>query len=104
MDKNRLIVASVIVLVLLIFGIVLSGIFYGEDDDSGNGIGEGFCKIDSDCVPKQVCHPTDCVLKGEDDYLAGDIYCTQECSPGTLDCGQGYCSCNQGNCEAVING
>ena len=71
------------------------------EDGKNNKEPTAECQVDSDCVPKQACHPTDCVPSGQEDNKEG-IACTEECKPGTLDCG-GRCICQQGQCEAVIS-
>ena len=99
MKKRGLINGTIIVLILLVLGVL----FVSFWNDESSSIGDGFCKVDDDCVPKEACHPTNCVLKGQEDSTEG-IACTAICEPGTLDCGQGYCSCVDKKCEAVING
>lgn len=59
------------------------------------------CKVNSDCVAAECCHPTNCVSKDKVPDCKG-IMCTMECKPGTLDCGQGSCKCLNEKCEAVI--
>ncbi len=90
MEKNFIIV---IIILLLVVGVYI----FKNKEETGNFE----CELDSDCVPKEACHPTSCVLKGQEDSRDG-FFCTEFCEPGTLDCGQGYCSCVKGECEAVI--
>ncbi|MAG38059.1 hypothetical protein CMI45_01580 [Candidatus Pacearchaeota archaeon] len=96
--KDRIFVLVVFLLLMLAVSFSLFGDEEGSEDKSGK---DSFCEEDRDCLPKQACHPTDCVLKGQENKREG-IFCTQDCVPGTLDCGQGYCDCNRGICEAVI--
>ena len=56
----------------------------------------------NNCVPAECCHPKTCVDVGEKP-ICDDIYCTKECSPGTMDCGQGSCQRIEGKCQAVFN-
>jgi len=56
------------------------------------------CFSESDCVPLEVCHPTDCVAQGYEEQ--GEGLCTQSCS-GPLDCNAGRCGCVQGRCKIV---
>jgi len=69
---------------------------------SGCNIGElSECLKDDDCVPKTCCHASECVtlIKAPD---CRDIFCTEECVPGTMDCGQGRCVCSEGECISEI--
>ena len=59
------------------------------------------CGSDADCVPASCCHSDSCVnIDFNPD--CGDIYCTMECVPGTMDCGQGSCVCENNKCFAKI--
>ena len=69
---------------------------------SGNQVRAGICVNDIDCVPAECCHPSSCVSANNKPDCS-DIFCTQECKPGTLDCNKGYCSCVDGKCQAVFN-
>jgi len=60
------------------------------------------CQKNSDCVPADCCHATSCVAVGDAPSCDG-VFCTEICSPGSLDCGQGSCGCVQGRCVAEIN-
>jgi len=60
------------------------------------------CTTDSDCVPAQCCHPDSAVNKDFAPDCKG-TFCTEECSPGTLDCQQGEIKCLAGACTAVLN-
>ena len=60
---------------------------------------EGYCAIDSDCIPDSCCHAAGCVAK-EKAPLCKGILCTQECVIGTLDCGQGSCKCINNKCQS----
>lgn len=71
-------------------------------DGSGDKVGVASCVTDADCVPSTCCHPSSCVSISEKPDC-GNIFCTQECAPGTLDCNQGYCGCVEGKCKAVFN-
>lgn len=54
------------------------------------------CKVDSDCVPEQCCHPTSCVNK-EFAPDCTDIMCGKMCK-GPIDCGEGRCACKNNRC------
>ena len=58
----------------------------------------GFCSSDDDCVRASCCHATACVSVDQAPRC-DDIFCTEECVPGTLDCG-GYCTCENNKCVA----
>lgn len=58
----------------------------------------GFCNADEDCIPDACCHATGCISKDQAPKC-DDIFCTEECVPGTLDCG-GYCACENHKCVA----
>ncbi len=56
------------------------------------------CEEDGDCVAATCCHPSECVHVS----LApdcSDVFCTEECAPGTMDCGCGECACIDGECR-----
>jgi hypothetical protein len=55
------------------------------------------CQQDSDCVPDQCCHATDCIPSSQE--LPCNELCTDVCVPGTIDCG-GSCTCDAGQCTA----
>ena len=59
------------------------------------------CYSDSDCVPKDCCHATQCIPKS-DAPNCSEIMCTAECVENTLDCGQGFCACEKGICKAKL--
>ena len=59
------------------------------------------CASDKDCVPAQCCHSSICTASANAP-ACGDIACSLECTPGTLDCGQGRCLCREGKCTASI--
>ena len=61
---------------------------------------ETSCKKDSDCVPADCCHSKTAVNKMYSPHC-GDVVCTQECAPGTLDCGQGEAKCISNECIVV---
>ena len=61
----------------------------------------GFCQGDADCVPASCCHSDACVEKSQKPHC-GNIMCTMECRPDTLDCGQGRCACKSNHCTARI--
>jgi hypothetical protein len=60
------------------------------------------CTSDSDCVPKTCCHAKECVSQAKAPECK-DIFCSQECAPGTMDCGQGKCICQKNKCAVRIN-
>ncbi|MFP4119348.1 MAG: hypothetical protein ACLFTH_04810 [Candidatus Woesearchaeota archaeon] len=86
--------------ILIVAGIIFITVPYitSTQYDPGNATAE--CSADADCVPASCCHPTACV-PAEQAPECSDVFCTEECRPGTLDCGQGSCSCMDGHCEAV---
>lgn len=59
------------------------------------------CYVDEDCVPKQCCHPTECVNR---DYAldCGKILCSMSCE-GPLDCNAGRCGCVNHRCKVIPN-
>jgi hypothetical protein len=59
------------------------------------------CERDADCVPAGCCHPDACVAKSAAPDC-GQVACTMECRPGTLDCGNGRCACEAGSCTARL--
>lgn len=61
--------------------------------------GTGACKIDADCVPADCCHARTCTAKARAPKC-GQVGCSQDVVPGTLDMGQ--CVCRQGRCAAEI--
>jgi len=58
-----------------------------------------YCNSDEDCVPKECCHPTQCINKIYKQSCDG-IFCTMECRT-ILDCGYGKCSCINNKCVVV---
>ena len=62
----------------------------------------GECVSNSDCAPSNCCHSDACGPIG-DSPSCEDVFCSQECKPGTLDCGQGSCQCLNSKCEVVLN-
>ncbi|MFA6048777.1 MAG: hypothetical protein WC792_02415 [Candidatus Micrarchaeia archaeon] len=68
----------------------------------GGSMQKGACKQDSDCVKSTCCHSSSCVNERFAPDCS-DVYCTQECRPGTFDCGGGFCKCDQGTCLAVLS-
>jgi hypothetical protein len=64
---------------------------------------EKLCELDAECVASACCHADDAVNK---DYApeCGDLFCTSECQPNTLDCQQGEVKCIKNECVAVLNG
>ena len=63
--------------------------------------GAAECVTDADCVKASCCHADSCVPVGQAPDCS-DVFCTQDCQPGTLDCGQGSCLCQNGKCAAVF--
>jgi len=57
------------------------------------------CNVDSDCVPKECCHPTSCINKALKDVC--NLACTAVCE-GPLDCGAGSCGCVGNKCTTVL--
>lgn len=106
--KKRLIALIVILLVLIILGTNVYINYNGNNKKeqnitTDNKNNENSCLIDEDCVPASCCHANSCVAKNNAPSCIG-IYCTQECSPDTLDCGQGRCACINNKCSAQIIG
>lgn len=75
---------------------------YGDEECEEWAFFRGECSFSSipKCVPKTCCHPTECVLYGEQDDCS-DSFCTMNCEPGTLDCGYASCQYIDGQCEVV---
>lgn len=96
--EKRGIVILVVILIFLIF--ITAIVLVNKSGKEPAGGGE--CYIDSDCTPASCCHATSCILKIQAPDCS-QAFCSQECSPGTLDCGQGSCKCIQGKCSAQIN-
>lgn len=63
---------------------------------------QGECAKDEDCTKDACCHAKGCVSL-EKAPKCEDIFCSQECAPGTLDCGQGSCKCVNNKCEAITS-
>ncbi len=74
----------------------------GEEATSEPGlvVGEDACTTDADCVPAACCHPSACVAQSNAPSC-GDVMCTMDCQPGTMDCGGG-CLCHEGRCAARV--
>jgi len=72
-----------------------------EKNKEGTEIGARECSIDSDCIKETCCHASTCTSI-ENAPECGELFCTAECAPGTLDCGGGECKCVNGNCKAVF--
>ena len=82
---------------ILIFIVVLAAVIFFIQT-VGNGVE---CKSDSDCIASSCCHPDSCVAK--DKAPKCDMFCTEECRPGTMDCNQGSCICQNGKCSAQMS-
>ena len=63
-------------------------------------VGDDTCTTDADCVPASCCHADACVAASNAPEC-GDVLCTLECQPGTMDCGGG-CFCDGGRCAAQL--
>lgn len=92
---------------IIFFLLVLLGIFVAigynfNKTDKNQILEKQTCITDTDCVAAACCHPSACVPITEKPDCS-EIFCTQECKPGTLDCNQGYCSCINGKCQAVFD-
>lgn len=95
---------KIILFLLVLFSIFIAiGYNFNKTDKNKNQKPEGqTCVTDADCVVATCCHPSACVpITQKPD--CSDVFCTQECAPGTLDCNQGYCGCVEGKCKAVFN-
>jgi len=90
--KKTIMVGLVIIAIVIVTGLILNF----------NIMIDGECAGDSECVPATCCHPKECVPKSQAPDCS-DIFCSQECVPGTMDCGQGSCKCVEGKCNAMIN-
>ena len=51
------------------------------------------CDKDEDCAPVAQCHPDRCAKVENAGTMPGDMMCTMECRPGTVDCGFNHCGC-----------
>lgn len=58
------------------------------------------CATDSDCVAATCCHATACV-PARRAPACGEMACSSECAPSSLDCGQGSCACVSGRCGVI---
>lgn len=97
--RKRGALVLVIILVLLIVG----GYYvFGGESEKGEISEELYCETASDCVPKEACHASSCVVLGFEENKEG-ILCSQSCEPGTFDCGQGSCGCVDNKCQGVFN-
>ena len=115
--KKRMLIGLIVIIVLIAILSALIGYFVSKgiaenlegSDDSGGSENSGnseiplelYCESDRDCVPSSCCHATSCVASGYQQDCSG-MFCTQECSPGTMDCGQGSCLCQNNRCKAVF--
>ena len=97
MWKRRALIVFVLVLL-----VVVSGFLIKENNRKKDIPVELFCEDNGDCIPEEACHSSNCVGLGYEESRDG-IFCSQECSPGTLDCGQGSCECVKNRCGAVFN-
>ncbi len=92
-------IAIIFLLVLLVGGILVNKfIFKNEEIRDSPSVA---CQIDSDCLPKEACHPKTCVNEKFAENKEGKI-CSAVCEPGSLDCGQGFCSCINNKCNVVF--
>lgn len=55
---------------------------------------------DRGCVAASCCHANSCVWE-KDAPDCGDVDCTADCEPGTMDCGAGHCGVVDGECGVV---
>lgn len=91
----------IVILVLVMGGVVLK-VFLSADEGANENSKYLSCQTDSDCVPKESCHPKTCINKEFAQDSSGSI-CTAVCEPESLDCGQGSCLCVNNKCNAVFN-
>ncbi|MDO8563950.1 MAG: hypothetical protein Q7R87_02990 [Nanoarchaeota archaeon] len=103
---NKWVIAVVLIMIFVVIGFSLKQYIFvnkyiGEEDVLKENAKEVLCQSDSDCVPKEACHPKTCINKEFAQDSSGSI-CTAVCEPGTLDCGQGSCSCLNNKCNAVF--
>ncbi len=80
------------VVLIIILALAATVVFYRPQ-------GKDFCQTDSDCVPKQCCHPYSCININYKPDCTGTI-CTQVCE-GSIDCGVGYCGCIANKCAVI---
>ena len=94
-------------ILFLIAIIIVSGcaMYIESNNNDENNSDTNNTIIDNDtlvCVPATCCHPTQCVPESQAPNCS-DIFCTQECQPGTMDCGQGYCGVVDNKCAVIWN-
>jgi len=100
-EHNKTLFLIIIILIVLLI-IVIYFILHGRDNVN-NSKEENYkeCINDEDCVPEICCHAASCVSKDKAPNC-GNLFCTMECIPDTMDCGQGKCRCINGKCDAVF--
>jgi len=76
--------------------------FFREECQPGTIFSKTSCQSDSDCAPEFCCHSSSCINKKHRPNCT-NIFCTQECMPGTMDCGQGRCACLNNICKAELS-
>jgi len=62
---------------------------------AGTGGDDTACTTDSDCVPRECCHPASC--ENREYKHVCTLMCTDVCM-GPVDCGAGHCGCVDGKC------
>lgn len=82
---------GVVVVILILLAL---GIFWIFEWASSKGV------LSEDCVPASCCHSDSCVWKSEAPDC-GEVFCTMNCEPGTMDCGAGHCEVVDSRCEVV---
>jgi hypothetical protein len=81
-------VAILLIIILVIAAAIIAGLYFLKKPSLTE------CSSNSDCVPEQTCHPTQCVLSSQIPSEKSMLFCSQECKPNTLDCGQAECVCS----------
>jgi len=92
----------IVLLILFIIFLIYSSIQFNKNGESEDDVKKGSeCVVDSDCVPEICCHAASCVPK-ERAPDCGNLMCTMECTPNSMDCGEGRCGCVNGYCDAIF--
>jgi len=65
-----------------------------KDETEETSIEIDYCERDSDCVPKECCHPETCINNDNKDSCSEDQLCTTVCMPCIS------CSCINNKCHS----
>ncbi|MFH1359156.1 MAG: hypothetical protein ABIH37_04665 [archaeon] len=101
-NKSLLYVIIILIILFIILVFITVKSFQDNKDDDDNIVVGEECVSDLDCVKAECCHASSCISASEKPEC-GEIFCTDECAPDTMDCGQGSCKCINSKCEAVID-